>query len=374
MKKARLAQQLGWTACVLLLMLMALSALPTHAGNVFLTNNTGDTGSSTWFISGESSLILNRFDLASRGITLPVRLDKVSLSVVSPRPGTPVAVAVYQDANGGSPTDATLVRQAQVDITTAGVFTYTFPEPLSITQPFVWVGFYLPVDFQFRADLSGTSQLTWWAWQPGATFDIASLSSAGVVGPADGTAPVSLNMNGVARITAELISDTPPANLTTPVVNTSVGVIVAATTTPPIRQIVGTTTDLSPMVPYNVSPLACNNVLFDFQDIVVSYRSGIRSFCNTMPDALAPASPAGYTRGGFYYDISIYGVQNGTLRLPYRFTHCIRPPGDVLDRAVIGLAYGAPRRWEILPSVRFGELVCAELWYAGSLSYFIPNS
>jgi hypothetical protein len=114
-------------------------------------------------------------------------------------------------------------------------------------------------------------------------------------------------------------------------------------------------------------------VQVDLQDIVVTYRSTIRVFCNTMPDSLAPTSPTGYTRGGFYYDISVYGIETGTRRLPYRITHCIRPPGDVLDRAVIGLAYGAPRRWEILPTVRFGDIVCAEVTYAGSLSYFVPN-
>ncbi|MDX1991495.1 MAG: hypothetical protein SF029_03860 [bacterium] len=367
-----------WGTGVVLLLILGLSLNIVQAGNVVLTNNT-TSSSTSWFISGEPSLVMNRFDLNSRGIPLPTRLDRVGLSVITARPGNPVTVVVYQDADGGSPINATLVRSAQVEITTAGVFTYTFPEPLSITQPFVWVGFYLPVDFQFRADRSGSSQLTWWAWQPGGTFDVANLASAGVLGAADGSAPVSINMNGTARITAELIVEG-SANINNAIQTAlsgtfnGAGVVVSPPAgPPPIRQIVGPATDLSPMVQYDAVN-ACSLVLIDIQDVIVSYRSGLRAFCYPQPDYLSPPNPQGYTRRGTLYDISMYGVVNGAIALPIRVTHCIRPAANDLEVAVFGSAYGTPRQWVILPTVRFGDIICAELTHAGSVSYFVPNS
>jgi hypothetical protein len=128
----------------------------------------------------------------------------VSISVNKPVPGGAVTAVVYQDTNGGSPVDATLVGQTSVNIASAGVFTAVFPTPVQVNAPVVWVGFYLPVNFEFLADQSGSSVLTYWAWTPGGTFDLTRLSSASVLGPANGTAPVNLNMNGIARITAEI--------------------------------------------------------------------------------------------------------------------------------------------------------------------------
>ena len=62
----------------------------------------------------------------------------------------------------------------------------------------------MPVGFEFHADTSGSSVLTYWAWTPGSSFDLSNLGSAAVLGPGDGTAPVNIAMEGIARITAEL--------------------------------------------------------------------------------------------------------------------------------------------------------------------------
>ena len=48
-------------------------------------------------------------------------------------------------------------------------------------------------------------------------------------------------------------------------------------------------------------------------------------------------------------------------------------PGD-LERAVIGEARGIPEKWHILPSVRFHDIVCAEVTVANYISYFLPRT
>ena len=54
--------------------------------------------------------------VATLGLGLPATIDKVSIAVDTPVPGAAVTVVVYQDANGGSPVDATLIGQASVNI------------------------------------------------------------------------------------------------------------------------------------------------------------------------------------------------------------------------------------------------------------------
>ena len=344
-----------------LVALLAVTA-PANAGNLVLSNNSGNS-SLTWFISGEASLVMNGFDLTPLGVNLPVSVDRVSIDVVTPSPGAAIDVVVYQDANGGSPVDATIVGQKQVDITTSGVFTATFDQPLQITAPVLWVGFYLPVDFVFRADNSGASTLTYWAWQPNARFDLTNLSSAAVLGPANGSEPVNINMNGIARITAEIITD--GSETVVPVTSTT-------TTTEDNRifQIVGdAATSLGPMTTYTF----CLPVSYDSADVFVTYRGGIRWFCRLVPSSLSPPPPAGYTQTGGTFDIFLFGVESGVTRLPYPVTHCIQPEDAILSRAVLGLAHGAPRQWEILPTVRFGSVICAEVPYAGFISDFVPN-
>ncbi len=343
---------------------LAISISGVSAGDVILSNNSG-SGTAIWNIEGEPSLVMNGFDLTPLALPLPLALDAVSIDIETPVPGAAVEVVVFQDGNGGSPIDATLVGRTTVNINSAGVFRATFDTPLVISQPVVWVGFYMPVGFQFRSDTSGTSVLTWWAWSPGSGFDPGSLGTAGVLGPADGTAPVNINMNGVARITAELISSN--ANAQQPGSTIPIGV-----------QLVGdAATDMSPLVNYEY----CGPVFYDREDIFVSSGDEFDLYCRadvnvaTNPTTIFPNGD--FERHGFLYDISAFGNyrfdQGDTERLRVAVTHCIRPRAEDLEQAVIGVAYGSPRSWHILPTVRFGELVCAEITHIGNLSYFVPR-
>lgn len=348
---------------VLVLTLMPLSSSAVIAGDLILSSNSG-SDRSPWIITGEASLVINGFDLNAQGVTLPTTLDQISIDVAVATPAASVVAVVYQDANGGSPADATLVRQETTTINATGVYTYTFSTPVVITQPVIWVGFYLPVGFEFYSDSSGASVLTYWAWEPGSTFSLTSLSSASVLGPADGSSPVDLNLGGVARITAELVTgsegDT-PATTETP-------------TTLGSSQIAGPQgVSLAPLVNY----AECGPVYFDSEDIRFTYRSAIRFECKSYTLRFNPQSPDGYELGSTgLFDLRAYGeeaVSSGTNRLRDGVTHCIAPPADDVANAVLGLAYGAPREWEILTTVRFGDVICAEVFYSGYLAYFVPN-
>lgn len=339
-----------------LVLISLLSVVPASAGERVISVNVGE-GNASWFISGEPSLVMNGFDLQSLGIARPAVIDRISISVDVPVPGASVTAVVYQDANGGSPIDATLAGQTQVTINASGVFTVTFPTPVTINQPVVWIGFYLPVNFRFFADTSGTSVLTYWAWTPGGTFDVAQLASAAVLGPSDGTAPVNLNLNGKARITAEITG----ANG-----STAGGAAPAAGTTPQI-----TAASIASLQPYP----GCAAALWDTADEIISLRDEINLHCREVPGWQSPSSPMGYVRRGMLYDIQIFR-ENGNVvlgRLDVRVTHCIRPDAAELSSAVLGVAWGSPRVWQILPSVVFGDLVCAEVRRGGNLSYFVPS-
>lgn len=341
--------------------LIGALALPVNAGTTILSVNSGDN-SSVWFISGEPSLVMNGFDLTPLNLQFPATIDRASISVDTPVPGAPIEVVVYQDANGGSPSDAQLAGRMTVDITQAGVFTAVFPTPVQVTQPVVWIGFYLPVNFRFRADTSGSSVLTYWAWSSGTRFDVTNLASAQVLGPADGTAPVNINMEGLARITAEISPAGVPAG-TTPVPG---GTPVA---TPSIIQGVGGEANLNIMVSY----ATCETLFFDSEDELITFRGSINLHCVELWPGFASPAPAGYVQRQLLYDLSVW-TSGGIITdfMPYEVTHCIEPFPDDLPKAVIGLAYGAPRVWHILPTLRFGNLVCAEVTRPGNLSYFIP--
>ncbi len=330
---------------VFLLVLLLLVVLPVSAGAQVLSNNSGDANA-PWHITGEPSLVITGFDLNALGIQRPAVIDKVSIAVQTPVAGATATVVVYQDANGGSPIDATLAGSEQVSITQAGTFTVTLTNPVTINQPVVWVGFYLPVDFTFLADTSGTSVLTYWAWTPGGAVDLNNLSSAQVLGPADGTAPVNINMNGKARITAE-ITGASGAGSTTPTGQGSV--------------------NLAVMQPYEF----CQDVSHDLDDEYVSYKNAINLHCQIVTSYLSPAAPAGYTQRSVLYDILAFKDGGAVEKdLLVRVTHCIRPAAEDVDRAVIGSAYGNPRQWHILTTQRFGDLICAEVSHIGNLAYF----
>lgn len=342
----------------LILGLFAFSFMPVSAGNLTLSLNNGSSNV-RWYITGESSLVINGFDLDTLKVPRPTQVDRISLSVITATGGNIEAV-VYQDVNGGSPVDAKLVGRRAVAVSTPGVATVTFDPPLTITDRFLWVGFYLPVGFEFASDASGSSTLTYWGWTPNSTFDLANLSSASVFGPSDGSAPVNINLNGIARITADVITTGSTATLipgATPVA-TAIG------------QIQGdASTSLSPMVAYN----DCGTLYYDRDDISITYAGGVSFHCKVVPSPLKPESPAGYNRQGPLYDVYVFGIPSGTVPLPFPVTHCLKPRADEVGQALIALGQGAPREWRILPTVRFGDLVCAELDYAGFVSYVIPK-
>jgi len=345
-----------WLIAAIVAVLVGILAAPVSAGTTILSDNSGDN-SAVWYITGEPSLVMNGFDLTPLNLQFPAVIDRASIAVDTPVPGSPVNVLVYQDANGGSPVDATLAGQTQVDITQAGVFTVTFPTPIQITEPVVWVGFYLPVNFRFLADTSGTSVLTYWAWTSGTRFDVANLSSAQVLGPADGTAPVNLNLNGIARITAEISPAGAAVN----------GTPVAA---PSVVQATGSSdANLNLMISYST----CETLFFDSEDLLITFHDSVDLHCVELWPGFAPPTPAGYVQRQLLYDLSIW-TDHGIVTdfMPFEITHCIEPSPDDLPKAVIGLAYGAPREWHILPTLRFGTLVCAEVTHPGNLSYFIP--
>lgn len=334
-------------------------ALPASAGDRTLSINSG-SGNIPYYISGETTLVMNGFDLNSFGVALPAVIDKVSISVANAVPNTPIEVVVYQDGNGGSPSDAQLVGRTQVTINEPGIFTVTFPTPLTINQPAVWVGFYLPIDFEFYSDTTGPSVLTYWGWTPNSTFNLNSLSSAQVLGPGDGSAPVNINMRGRARITLELTQNP------------------NATPAPTSTNTTGATTPSGDTV--NLSVLAqfpnCTDAMYDSADEFISLGDSINLHCTQVPSWQSPATPAGYERGGALYDIVIFRENGNPVisRLNVAVTVCIRPAVEDLETAVIGHGLGAPRQWRLMPTQRFNDLVCAEIRYGGNISYFNPIS
>lgn len=55
-------------------------------------------------------------------------------------------------------------------------------------------------------------------------------------------------------------------------------------------------------------------------------------------------------------------------------THCVQPNAGDISQAVIGIAYGVPQKWYILPTQRYGDFVCAEVTHIGPMSYFVPRT
>lgn len=353
-----------------LILAMSLSTFVVTAGNRVLSNNSGDA-SAPFFVTGEQTLVINGFDLTPLALGLPATIDKISIQVDTPVPGAAVTAVVYQDSNGGSPVDATLIGQTSVNILQPGLFTVTFPTPITVNAPVVWIGFYLPVNFKFQADQSGSSVLTYWAWTPNSTFDLSKLSTAAVLGPANGTSPVSLDMKGIARITGEITGSgiAPTTIPLTPGTGTPVSGTPGAVTT-----IVSSASseDLSVL---RVFPPACDTLLWDSSDVGITFNGSISVRCTAIWPGYAPAAPLGYERKQLYYDLTFYDDHGNVITgsLPQPVTHCIiANPADI-DRAVVGLAWGSPRRFEILTTLRTGNLICAEVYKSGGLSYFVPK-
>lgn len=361
------------TLCLLSVGLFWQQVTPVSAGTITLNNNSGTT-SSSFFIDGEPTLVMNGFDLGALNLGGSVVLDTVTIAVQQPVAGVPVEVVIYEDANGGSPIDATLAYQTQAFIETGGTAFITLPDPVTITAPVVWVGFYLPNGFRFFADNSGTSVLTYWGWTPGSSFNLADLSSASVFGASDGSEPVNIDMGGVARITAEIT----PLNA-----SGFSGDGTDAQGLPIGTQIEGGEADLSQLSNYEF----CGDLLlYDPADVNISGQRRFTTHCRADLGAFAPgtfinaddlpATVPSYERRGFFYEVFVNGetAQNSSEEMLVPVTHCIRPNQADLTTAVIGVAYGAPRAWEILPTVSYGEWVCAEVTHAGFLSYFVPRT
>ena len=359
-----------WLTTVSLFALFIYSTLPLSAGDLVLSNNSGSENA-IFYISGEPSLVINGFDLTPLGLELPAALDTVSISVSAPVSGSRIDLVVYQDANGGSPVDATLVYQQAVALEQIGINRIALEQVAIITEPVVWVGFYLPVDFRFHADRSGSSVLTYWAWTPESSFDLASLSSAAVLGPGDGSEPVGIAMEGIARITAEMRTAQ----------NDELSGAV------PLGQqfVAEVPQDTSIMQYYD----DCDLVLYDPEDISISADLSFPMDCRIAPEFEAPAVLANppeqildVQRAGNLYKLETslrddQHVWGRPSQLPVRVTHCLRiAPGD-LERAVIGEVRESEQwgeRWHILPSVRFNDIVCAEVSVANYLSYFLPRT
>jgi len=355
---------------VLLLIAFTVATLPVSAGDVYLSNNRG-ADNAVFFIKDEPSLVINGFDLTPLGMELPTALDAVSISVDAPVPGSSIDLVVYQDANGGSPVDATLVHRQTVFLGQTGLNRVELNRAAVITEPVVWVGFYLPVDFRFHADTSGSSVLTYWAWTAGGTFDVSSLANAGVLGPGDGTEPVEIAMDGIARITAEL--RTPDYDE-------------IAATFPLTEQLITTAAqDTSTMRVYE----NCAGVLYDPADNSISTGLSFPLYCRVAETYEAPhriANPPDQIleadRGGQLYKLSTFLTQEQlvpgrTSQLPVRVTHCLRIAPEDLERAVIAEVRedeNAGERWYMLPSVRINDLVCAEVSVAHYLSYFVART
>ncbi|MBZ0295217.1 MAG: hypothetical protein K8L99_21820 [Anaerolineae bacterium] len=340
-----------------LILLCSFAVLPVEAGDIELNINTG-SDSTVWFISGEASLVMNGFDLTPLGLTFPATIDRVSIDVNTPVPGASIDLLIYEDSNGGSPIDARLVSQTRVNITESGLFTYDFSTPVVINQPVVWIGFYLPVDFRFLADTSGASVLTYWAWTSGGRFSVNDLSSAQILGPSDGSAPVNINMDGKARITAEITgaggSGTQPTNDSN-LLNA------------------GQNVDRNIMIVYPEA--GCDTLFRDVEDLRVIFSNRLSFNCRLAWDGYAPGNPSGYQRKQLLYEIYIFDENGNSITgaLDDPVTHCIEPNSADLEQAVVGVAFGAPRKWEILTTVRYGDLACAEVNKAGYLAYFIPG-
>lgn len=358
-----------WTTPLLFILTITIifSSAPVNAGEIVISNNSGNDNA-VFFVEGESTLVMNGFDLTSLGVQLPIALDAVSISVVSPVPSSNVEIVIYQDGNGGSPVDASLVGRQSVTIDTPGTNRFVLSEAAVITEPVVWVGFYLPDGFRFNADTSGTSVLTYWAWTPGGTFNLQSLASAAVLGPGDGSDPVGIDMQGIARISAEL----------RPTINDEV--VVNA----PIGQqlIASANQDTSILQTYEF----CSTLLFDPEDIAISGGFSFSTSCAVDEEFNAPTGiiqPGGalldLQRAGHLYKINSFvdedkRVEGASAQFPVPLTHCMRIiPGD-LERAVLAETRGIPEVWHVLPTVRFGDLVCAEMTTGGYLSYFLPRT
>jgi hypothetical protein len=339
----------------LMLGLFALIPGSARAGERLLTVNNG-SDNEVFFITGEQTLVMNGFDLTPISVLRPAYIDKVTIAVAEAAGGAS-QIVIYEDYNGGSPADAQLVHQQEVNIGRGGPVTITLSEQAEIYAPVVWVGFYLPVGFKFYADTSGSSPLTYWAWSPGGTFDLNNLASAGVLGPSNGSAPVNIDMGGKARITAEIT----PAN---PFAGTPV--FLATFPTDGSEDAV-----LAELAGYE----DCEGLFWDAADRAITYNYEVGLECSWVEVWQAPEVPVGWERRGELHNVHMY-TDEGQVKpgqLQHFITHCVQPSAEEYPTAMVAVAYGVPEVWRVLPTQRFNNLSCAELPHGGTVAYFIPQ-
>jgi hypothetical protein len=120
----------------------------------------------------------------------------------------------------------------------------------------------------------------------------------------------------------------------------------------------------------------CDTLFRDTEDISVTLFNRYALSCKLSWPGYSPIDPNGFVRQQLLYEITIFNDKGQSVSdwLPAKVTHCIRPNPADIERAVIGQAAGVPRVWEIKPTVRFGDFVCAEIGRSGLLSYFVPRT
>lgn len=355
------------SALLVMILFGLLSVTAAQANSYRLTNNSG-SGSQVFFIEGEPTLVLNGFDLTPTGLTgQPLQLDAVSIDIAVPAGA--IEAVVYQDADGGSPANAVLLDRQSI-APGQGVTRVFFDDPQPISAPVLWAGFYMPPGTEFRADTQGNSVLTYWAWTPGGGVDLNNLTTAGIIGPGDGSEPVNIAMGGVARITLDL---------SVPITNEGVQASV------PLGQPITSaeTPDFSIMQQYE---FCGEDFAYDTQDVTISGENAFTLACRVDPGPYSPPDVANrfsdrsvfdeYVRRGHLYEVIGRGNYqrdtNDSEKLRVPVTHCVRPAAEDIERAVIANSYGVPRAWHLLPTVRYGEVVCAEVTHVGFVSYFVP--
>lgn len=377
-----LRQAIVILASLLLLTVLLGGMVNAQSNTVVLSNNSG-TGSTIWQIQGERTMVINGFDLTP--LTLPANptVTAVNFAVSQPVSGQTATLVVYADSNGGPPTDATLIHQQEVNFASSGNVSVPLTQPVAINAPVLWVGFYLPVGFEFQADTSGSSVLTYWAWTSGSTFNVSSLSSAGVIGPSDGSAPVNLDIGGIARLSVTVSQGTGATTGGQPAAP------VTGANAPLGRQInTGATADTNLL---NTYPTCDDNLRYDPADINITARGIFQLHCREEFRGFAPgqirnlnqvdSSVPGWQLGsGKLYNLHATGEYRSTdpnddpERLFVPVTHCLVPAAGELNSAVVAIAYGTPHQWDILPTQRYGNLICAEVTHKSYVSYLVPQA
>ena len=363
----------SWLVGALVLALFS-QVRPAQAQAV-ISNNQG-AESKTWTIIGEPTLVMNGFDLSQVTSVFPVTISAASIQIVRAVPGQPVSVVIYEDPNGGSPSDARIVHKTDTTINDVGNVTIPLSQAVDVNSPVIWVGFYLPVGTRFRSDQQGSSVLTYWAWNPGGFLDLINLGAAEVFGPSDGSDPVKISLGGVARISFTATSAGGRALLPN-----GQPLTVGRQLPPPEGNV-----NTAPLRPYSTCG---GELLYDQADIDAlsaanqfslackveygTYSPGMianEGLLDTQLTGLERRGPLFYVTG--YGNFQIDSAQPQRLRVPV--THCLRVPVSDIQQAVLGVAYGVPMAWEILPSVRYNDLLCAELTHTGPISYFMPRT